>query len=170
LVGEIWQLRFGKETGNYQKAGNRCIESLAKVLVAPNRLFTVAELMGDSEGKLAGDALLCGECETDRDGLTRIKNRLEEIEEIDNDIGGSEALDEEKAYLLQQVQQADENKQITSPLKKAHHNLATQLRTFIAKLSKTGMPFLAAHLKTCLKLDFPHAGYFPPPDSSSWKS
>ena len=169
LVGDVWQLGYSTENGQYPKQGNQCIKWLAKLLAAPNRSFTIAELRGDPEGKLAADALLRGDLESDRDGVKAIKNRLEAIEAITEETGGSETLENEKANLLRWLQAADDNKQITNPLRKAHHNIATQIRNLREKLAPT-MPKLAAHLQESLKLDAPHFGYYPPLGAPAWES
>ena len=100
LVGKVWHLRYGAERGDYPKKGNKSIEWLAKLLAVPNRLLTVGDLRGDPEGRLAADARLRGESETDLEGAKAIKNRLDEIESITCETGGSEALENEKAKLL----------------------------------------------------------------------
>lgn len=166
-MAEVWHLRYGTETGEYPKKGNLCIEWLAKLLAAPNRSLTVADLRGDPEGKLAADGMLRGECETDREGVNIIKYRLEEIEDMTAATGGSEAMENEKADLLRQLQAARDNMQLDSPLRKAHHNAATQIRMFLRKLATT-MPKLSGHLDEALKLDFPHLGYYPPAVTSPW--
>jgi len=169
LVTEVWHLCYGTETGEYPKKGHGCMEWLAKLLGAPNRSLSVAELRGDPEGRLAADALLVGELETDRDGVKAIKKRLKEIEDITEETGGSEALENEKARLLHQLEDAGDCKQITNRLRKTHHNMATQIRRLRDKKLVKNMPNLAAHLKATLKFDIPDFGYYPPHGTPSWK-
>src|SRR5439155_7982880 len=157
LVGGVWHLSYGTEKGEYPKTGNKSIEWLARLLAAPNRSLTVADLQGDPEGKLAADARLRGEHETDLEGIKAIRTRLAEIEDIAAETGGSDALEDEKADLLRRLQAADDNKQMTSPLRAAHHNIATQIRNLRDKLTND-MPNLAAHLIATLKLDSPRFG------------
>jgi hypothetical protein len=131
--------------------------------------LTVADLRGDPEGKLTADALLSGLSETDREGVKGIKKRLGEIEEIISHMGGSETLENEQADLLRRVQEADDKKQITSPLQTFHHNMATQIRAFLRNKLAKDMPTLGAHLTAALKFDFPTFGYFPPASTPAWK-
>jgi hypothetical protein len=167
LVGEVWELRFGNERGQYPERGNQCIGWVCTILAHPNRHLTVAEVRGDPEGELAADALLHGERKTDAEGVKRIKRRLAEIADIRDETGGSPRLDEEEAALLRQLEEAPT--QIKTPLKRAHHNIATQIRAFLHKLAND-MPNLAAHLKAALKLEAPHFGYYPTPGTPAWKT
>ena len=169
LVGHVWRIQFGREEGQYPKTGNLCVEWLAKLLAAPNRSLTVAELRGDPEDKLASDALPRREREADLQGGKAIRNRLEDIEEITQKTGGSETLESEKANLLRQLQASDANKHITNSLRKAHHNIATQIRALVREKLAKSMPKLAAHLNASLKLDSPVFGYYPPSGTATWK-
>jgi hypothetical protein len=151
-------LRYHTDRGDYADRGNKCIGWLTKLLSAPNRQMTVGELKGDPEGKLKADALLGGESETDRDGIMAMRKRLDDIEGIISETGSNESLEREKEDVLNRLKDAVDRKQLDSPLKSAHHNIATQIRTFLKKLSEGSMPQLAAHLKASLKLEFPHFG------------
>jgi hypothetical protein len=169
LVGEVWHLRYQGESGEYPERGNRAIGWLAKLLACPRRSLAVADLIGDPEGKLAGDAKLGSERTTDDDGILAIKKRVEDIETIIAETGGNELLENELADLLQRLAAALKKEQIRAPVNAPHHNIATQLRGLMRKL-KTSMPALAAHLEANLKLSFPHFGYYPPESAPVWKS
>jgi hypothetical protein len=164
-VGEYWEVCFDRERGLYRDKGNKGIRWLRPILAAPNRLLTVAEVRGDPEGKLTADARLRGEREIDAEAIRSIKRRLHEIEDIERETRGCEALVDEKAYLLRQLKRP--LRRIATPLAKAHHTIATQIRTFRNKLSKD-MPQLAAHLTQALNLNFPHFGYHPT-KPTNWK-
>jgi hypothetical protein len=168
-VGEVWHLCYRGEKGQYPEKGNRCIGWLDQILRHPRRSLTVAELVGDPESKLAGIAKFGGERVTDDAGIQSIRSRLDEIEDIIAETGGSEYLETEKTDLLYRLQTAAHKDQIRTPLQNQHHNIATQLRTFLRKL-QTDMPGLAAHLKPSLKLAFPHFGYYPPDGTPAWKT
>jgi hypothetical protein len=169
-VAEVWHLRYQGEQGDYPVKGNQCIGWLAKLLVAPNRSLTVADLRGDPEGKLAADALLGAERETDNAGIKAIRKRLEEIEDIAEQAGGwSEHLEKEREDLLDRVKEAEDGKQLRSSLNRAHHNIASQIRTFLRDKLPEEMPQLAAHLNQSLKLEFPSFGYYPPAGTPAWK-
>jgi hypothetical protein len=170
LEAQVWHLAYGPEKGEFPKRGNQGIKWLAQLLLAPNRSLTVAELRGDPEGKLRGDSLLRGESASDWETVRGIKARLDEIDDITAETGGSEALENEKADLLTHLEAADDSKQITNPLRTAHHNIATQFRNLLRDQLGQHMPQLAAHLKAALKLDFPHFGYYPPASTPSWNS
>lgn len=169
LHTEVWHIRYEGESGTYPATGNMSIGWIAKLIAAPNRSLTVADVRGDPEGKLAADARMCGERETDHQGVTSILKRLQEIDDISAETGGCESLEEERIDLLERLKSADDGKQLLTALKKAHHNIATQIRTFIREKLVKDMPFLAAHLTLALKLDFPHFGYFPPVGTPAWK-
>jgi CheY-like chemotaxis protein len=170
LQGDIWHLRFHGESGDYPRRGNQSLAWLHKLLAAPNKLFTVADLQGDPDMKLAADAEIGADYQTDDAGVNRIKDRLEEIAEITEKTGGSEFLEDEKAILLKQLRDAMRGKKMDSPLRAAHRNIAVQLRTLRDnKLAKGNMPRLAAHLRAALKLEFPYIGYYPPPGTLSWQ-
>jgi hypothetical protein len=164
----MWFICYGAEEGAYPLKGNKCIGWLARLLARPNRVLTVAELRGDPDGKLAADAHLGGDLETDADGIQAIKNRLREIADIRSETGGSETLDNEEAALLRRLQAADAERQILAPARRAHHNIATQLRNFRQRL-KEDMPTLFAHLVASLQLDLPDFGYYPPVGTPAWK-
>jgi hypothetical protein len=167
LEGEVWRLRFQRESGDFPDRGNKCLRYLMMLLAKPNRSFTVAELIGDPERKLAAEAEFGSECQDDAAGIRAKKGRLEEIEALPPALQESEAIIAEKADLLIALKEGLDKKQMESPLKKAHHNIASQFRTFRQKLKKK-MPLLAAHL-TALKLDYPHFGYYPPTGTLPWK-
>jgi hypothetical protein len=167
LIGEVWHLRYCGEAGDYPDKGNKCIAWLAKLLTAPKRSLTVAAIRGDPEGKLAVDAMIGTEREADSGALGVIKKRLEEIDDITGETGGSERLEEERAELLGKLKTA--TKSLKTPLKGAHHNIATQLRTFLREKLAQDMPQLAAHLKASLKLDFPEFSYYPPDPPPDWQ-
>jgi CheY-like chemotaxis protein len=169
LKAEVWHLRFHGESGDYPRKGNQSLVWIHKLLAAPNKPFTVAELQGDPLGKLAADGALGDEGQTDDAGIKKIKHRIEEIDDIAKETGGSEALDEEKAVLEKQFQESLRGKKMDSSLRDAHRNIAVQIRALRDKKLAKGMPRLAAHLRAALKLDFPYIGYYPPPGTSAWQ-
>jgi hypothetical protein len=130
----------------------------------------VAELRGDQDGKLAADALLGGERATDPAGLRAISDRISEIDEITEEMGSTEALENEKVELLLQVRGHASKKRLETGIHKAYHNIAAQKNIFLNKL-KEKMPQLAAHLKACLRLcknDYSFS-YKPPAGTPCWK-
>jgi CheY-like chemotaxis protein len=169
LHGDIWHLRFQGESADYPRKGNQSLAWVHKLLAAPSKLFTVAELQGDPDGKLAADAAFGAERQTDAAAVKCIKDRLEEIDEISARTGGSESLEEEKAALLSQFQQALRGKKMDSPLKTAYRNIAVQIKSLRDKKLSKDMPRLAAHLRAALKLEFPYFGYYPPPGAPAWQ-
>lgn len=170
LVAQVWHLRFEGQTGEYPARGNMALGWLAKLLTSPKRTWTVAEIRGDPEGKLAGDALLRGEREIDDSGIKAIRERLVEIGDIRAETGGgSDVLDQEEEALLAALKRDDYGHQMTTMLKNAHHNIASQLRNFLNNKLAKDMPKLAAHLKAAIQLDYPHFGYTPPTGSASWE-
>ncbi|HEY1380592.1 MAG TPA: hypothetical protein VGF55_27575 [Gemmataceae bacterium] len=164
-----WKLRYNGESGSYKAKGNQCITWLAKLLAGPNRMYTVAQLRGDPEGKLAADALIGNERETDHEGEEAIKRRLEDLEEIISDTGGTEVLQAEMEDLIASLQRIRDARTLGTPLKRAHANMATQLRTFRTKKLATDMPQLAAHLHASLKMELPEFGYYPPEPAPAWQ-
>jgi hypothetical protein len=166
LFGEIWHLRIHGESADFPRKGNQSLTWLHKLLAAPHKLFTVAELQGDPSGKLAADAGIGMERQMDDTGIKQIKCRLEEIEGITEGTGGSESMEHGKAALLQQLQEALRGKKLDSPLKDAHRNIAVQIRALREKKLAKDMPALAAH---ALKLDFPYVGYYPSPGTPAWQ-
>jgi hypothetical protein len=157
LVGEVWELHYGNERGRFPRRGNKSIEYLQTILRHPNRSLTVADVLGDPERKLEGDAQLYNERQLDDAGIRAIMRRLDEIEAAREERGrSSDLLDEEEAVLLHQLK--DASAVIKTPLQKAHHNIATQLRQFMRK-KLASMPHLKAHLRDTLKLNCPHLGY-----------
>src|SRR5262245_5783347 len=169
LKGDIWHLRFHGESADYPRSRNQSLTWLHKLLAAPNKPFTVAELKGDPGGKLAADATIGTELLTDDVGIKRIEDRLEELKEIAKNTGGSEALEQEEEALLKQQNEARRGKKIDSPLKAAHRNIALQIRNLRERKLAKDMPTLAAHLRAGLKLAFPFFGYYPPPGTSAWQ-
>jgi hypothetical protein len=195
LVGEVWHLRYEGESGEYPSKGNQCLMWWAKLLASPNRSFSVADLRGDPEGKVAADATIGADRETEAEAilcferrLKEIENGLKDIEEVRTVAGGSDGLDNrqlqlerEKEDLLKCLQNADYGKKIRSSLIAAHHNIATQLRNFAKKLAgeqQPGgrekpvaiMPKLAAHLNQAIERAFPDFCYKPPIGTPTWKT
>jgi hypothetical protein len=165
LIGDFWQIRYGTEERHYKEG--HAVAWLAKVLAAPRRSLTVADLFGDPEGKGAADVVLGNDRVGDRKKLREIGNHLADIEEVANQFGWSEELAKKKADLLSEMRAAPHA--LNPTLKRDHRNISTQLRTFRTKLAKEGMPLLAAHLKDALKLDYPHVGYYPDDPVPPWK-
>jgi hypothetical protein len=163
--GDYWTLRFGSETGRYNR---KCPEWLAKLLGSPNRSFSVAELLGDPDGRLAADAALGSETAGDAQWIKRLRNELSDVEEAIKDTGGTEASFDKKKELLDQLKEA--RKRIPDSLRKAHRNIATQFRSFIRDTLTADMPQLAAHLKSSLAMDLPNFAYRPPLDSQFWEN
>jgi len=168
LKDGTWHVRYPGEAHNYLARGNQAIAWLAKLLATPNRLFTVADLRGDPEGKLAADAMLGAEPEQVRREIEGIKKQLDDIATITEDTGGSDATENEKANLLNRLKVLRTNR-LDAQLRKDHANIATQLRKLRGKLMDD-MPQLAAHLKASLKLEYPEVGYCPAAPSPSWKT
>jgi hypothetical protein len=133
LEAETWHLRHLGERGNYPAKGNQAITWLAKLLTRPGRAFSVAELCGDPDGKLAADGLLRGEAETTPEGVRAIMNRIAQLDDLTVGVGLSPSQQEEYADLLISLENAQGGKQIWSRLRKAHHNMASQIRHFIGK-------------------------------------
>jgi hypothetical protein len=155
LMGDAWDIKFGSERGQYQ---SKCIAWLRNILSQPNRTLTAPQVMGDPEGELTGDARLTGQSEGNYEAIQSLKRRLDDIDETIQETGGTESLADEKVRLLRQLDNS--TRQIQSGLRRRHHNIASQIRTFIRKL-ENAMPQLAAHLRTSLKLDLPHFLYSP---------
>jgi len=170
LEGEMWHLRYLGECGRFPAKGNKSISMIAKLVASPNRQLTVAELRGDPGGRLTCDASLGSELEVDRKGLITIKERLQEIDDITEEVGGSERIENERADLLHRLKSAKDYKRLASKLSKDHHNIASQIRGLVRKKLVKNMPNLAAHLTATLKLDFPHFGYFPPTGTPDWNT
>jgi hypothetical protein len=166
--GEVWRLQYKGESASYPTRGNKCIAWLARLLAAPNRALTVADLQGDPDRKLAADARIGSERETDPQGVAAIKSRIEEIDDITSETGGSEGLEEEKAQLLVALERTPGAKSLASQLKRAHANMATQLRNLRRDKLTRDMPQFAAHLVASLKMDLPEFGYYPPHPAPTW--
>src|SRR5262249_22363834 len=142
---------------------------LAKLLAKPNSGWTVAELRGDLDGKLKADALLGGERATNKEGLDKIWERIQEIDEVTEATGGSEDLENERAELLRGMEKSSAKRRITTNVAKAYKNITTQKRQFLRKLEEH-MPQLTAHLRACI---VPYAdsftvSYRPPNGTSPW--
>jgi hypothetical protein len=167
-INKTWHIRYRTEAGDFPASRTQCIAWLAKLLAAPNRMLTLADLRGDPEGKLAADALLGAEPETDREGAKAIRRRLQEIDEITDETGISVSLEEEKAQLLASMKDGCWWKKLKTRLQSDHANIATQFRNFCRKL-KDKMPWFAEHLKASLQLNYPEFGYYPPSPPPDWQ-
>jgi hypothetical protein len=167
--GDVWRLRYKGESASYPARGNKCIAWLAKLLAAPNRALTVADLHVDPDRRLAADARTPNDLEADRESVAAIKRRLEEIDDITSATGSSDRLEEEKAELLARLQQTSRAKSLGSQLKRAHANIATQLRNFRRDKLTRDMPQFGAHLVASLKMDLPEFGYYPPDPIPPWQ-
>ncbi len=121
--GHVWHLRYQNESAEYPVRGNLPIGWLLELLAKPNRALSVAALRGDPDGKLAADSTLGTENATDRQGLLNIKNRIQEIDLITKETGGSEMLENEKAKLLEYLRNKNPN-MLGSQLRRAHSTVA----------------------------------------------
>jgi hypothetical protein len=148
-VGEVWHLRYQGESADFPVRGNQFLGWLAKLLAKPNHALTVAELRGDSEGKLKADARLGGEYAKDMKGLREINDRIRQIDEITELAGSSDHLEAEREKLLREVAAYSAKGRIGSSVGNAYNNITTQKRLFLTKLEKE-MPQLAAHLRSCI--------------------
>jgi hypothetical protein len=168
---KVWHLRYQGESGDYPSQGNKCLGWIAALVAKPNRSFPVAELVGDPEGKLAAGSRFAGEAETAPDGIRAMKARLDDVESY-LELGGTEELAQEKAELLERIKRAEMGRVLSqgSPVKRAHHNISSQIRNFVSKKLAKDMPRLAAHLKASLKLEFPDIAYYPPATTPPWKT
>jgi hypothetical protein len=169
-LGGIWRLRYpGDPDREFPVKGHKFLGWLAKLLSKPGHPWTVAELLGDPDGKIEADASLGGERVHDREGIRKIWNRIEEIDAITEATGGSAALEAEKDDLLQEVTGHAATKQAEAEVRQAYNNITTQKRLFLKKLAKE-MPRLAAHLRTHLRpsgSDYTIT-YRPAAGTSSW--
>jgi hypothetical protein len=164
--GKTWHLQYQHESYEDSVQGNQCIGWLAKLLAVPNRLLAVADLRVDPDRKIAADATLGADAEIDREGIAAIRQRLEDIEESAPKTGLTEAQEHEKEELLNQLK-GPKGKMLGSQLRRAHANIATQLRNLMKKLKEV-MPQFAGHLRASLNLDFPDFGYYPPNPPPAW--
>jgi hypothetical protein len=169
-VGEVWHLRYQGESADFPVRGNQFLGWLAKLLEKPDYAWTVAELRGDPEGKVKADARLGGEYEKDEEGLRKIYERIQDINDITERTGGSDRLEDEKGELLRQVETHSAKGRIESSVGNAYNNITTQKRQFLKKL-KGQMPQLAAHLRSCITQfaeDFT-ISYRPPAGTPRWQ-
>src|SRR5262249_36781553 len=148
-IGEVWEVRYENEAGNYPERTNKYLGYIAALVARPNRSLTVQNLIGDRQGKLARSAKFTGEAETDSEGLPKMRGRLADIESL-LELGGTEPLEEEKARLLEAIKRAERGKVIThgDPVRKAHHAISTRIRKFVREKLPKDMPRLASHLNT----------------------
>jgi hypothetical protein len=169
LVAEVWQISYGAERGHYASKDNRCIGWLARLLAAPGRAFTVADLRGDPECKIKADSLMGVEFQGDLTLLRNLDKELQDIDAIGEESNWPDHLVDKKNDLLRRVGEIKSGKRMNSTLRDEHHNIATQLRAFIRKLTNS-MPALASHLKTALRMNLPHFRYDPPADTVAWET
>jgi hypothetical protein len=171
-VGEIWHLSYPDDPpANFTLQGNQFLGWLAKLLSRPDHPWTVAELCGDPEGRLAADALLGGERVTDRKGLQKIDDRIQEIDATAAGMGEMyEALEEERDRLLRQVKKYAANERVKTTVGKAYRNITTQKRQFLGKLESL-LPQLASHLRACIKSSASNYTIFyrPPAGAPRWE-
>jgi hypothetical protein len=168
-VGKAWRLRYQGETADFSVGDNQFLGWLAKLLSKPNHPWTVAELLGDPDGKLKADASLGGEWAKDKKTLRAIYERIEDINAITEETGGTEALEQEKQQLLREVEGHSATERMEAGVGKVYNNITTQKRQFLKKLAKD-MPQLTALLKACI---IPSGGdytlsYRPPAGTPGW--
>jgi hypothetical protein len=168
LVGAVWTIHYQGELGEYPARDHKCLGWLAKVLGRPGHQHTVAELRGDSEGRLKADSSPKEEAEADPTGLQKMYLRVEDLDEMIRTGGGNVELETERAYLVKRLEEGYRKHKLSSPHIKAHHTVASQLRKFRREKLAEEMPRLAAHLHVCLDLAFPHITYSPPAGHPTW--
>jgi hypothetical protein len=167
LIGDRWEIRFGGERANYARA--KSLGWLQRILLQPDRMLKVADVIGDPEGLIEGDARLGDEPANEPEALAALHRRLDEInEEARPDRELSDRLKEEKKELLRQLK-AGSNPKRTSALCKNFHKIGSQIRTFIRHKLAQNMPALAAHLSASLKIARLHFCYAPDP-RITWKT
>jgi hypothetical protein len=167
--GALWQVRFHAETGDFPFRGNKSLRWLMLVLARPNRSLAITELISDADGKLRAGQLFKVQSESDQSALAAYQRALDDVNSL-LDLGATADLETQKIDLLKRIRRAQEDRKLpgADPLKKAHHNVCTQIRKFIRAL-KDSMPQFSAHLSSSLKFDYPSVGYYPPTGSSFWK-
>jgi hypothetical protein len=150
-VGEVWHLRYLGEKANFAVKDCRFLGWLAKLLARPDHDWTMAELHGDPEGKLRADGLLGGMSAQTVEALHEIHKRITDIDHLQSQGLGTEALEKEKDELLEQVRGYQRDERSPSGIEDVYNNVTTQKRQFLTKLKKDmGMPRLAAHLRGSL--------------------
>jgi hypothetical protein len=196
-IGDYWELRFDGETGRFPVKDNRCITWLARLLYRPRHKFTVVELRADLKDKTANDRgnadMLLGtdnkftreDRDRFREELTKIENRIADLE-VFCELGTSTTHEDElqelirqKEFLMKFLRDGFRGKKIRTPLSRAYHTIASQIRKFIGKLTgetrpgrvqKAGvMPNLGSHLVASVKLAEPHCCYTPPAGFPAWR-
>src|SRR5262249_36352936 len=100
--GDYWHLSYDGESGDYPHI--QSLDWLHKLLAAPNKLIPVAELRVDPDSKIAASDRLSSPALADDLAIKAIKDRLEDIAEIENITGGSVSLETEKAHLQKNLQ------------------------------------------------------------------
>ncbi len=136
---------------------------------SPDYAWTVAELLGDPDGKLKADASLGGMSTKDKEGLKTIWIRIMDIDALTEETGGTDALESEKDALLRDVEKYSARDRMEASVSKAYNNITTQKRQFLKKLMPE-MPCLAAHLLACVIQtgnDYT-ISYKPPTGSPCW--
>jgi hypothetical protein len=167
----MWHIQYLDEAGDFPVTGNKCLSHLAAVLIRPNHLFGISELVGDLEGKLEAEAHFSGDKETDLAGLVVLQRELDEVEAL-LELGQTDALLERKQRVLGLIKRAAKGRTLGkgSPVRKAHHNISSQIRGFIREKLEADMPQFAAHLKASIRMEFPDIGYFPPAGCPGWNA
>jgi hypothetical protein len=148
-VGKIWHLRYQNEEAEFPVRGNKFLGWLAKLLSKPDHGWTVAELLGDPDGKLKADTFLGGERTANPEALEAIWKRMQDIDTTIEELGGCEALEDERNELLKQVEACSAKEPMRTGVGKAYHNITTQKRQFLKEL-KPHMPQLTAHLQASI--------------------
>jgi len=170
LVEEVIEVRFQGKTKPYWRKANLALSWLVGLLGKPYHAFTVAELRGDPEGKIAIDSArttVRGEERNDiLDRLAPLYKELNEVQEEGDRDGWTDALTVRKSELLESVKTAGAA-EMECHLKRKHSTVAKQLRTLVRK-KLAGFPALAAHLGAHLDMEFPHFVY-KPPEGLRWK-
>jgi hypothetical protein len=164
----MWQVRYHDEEGHFPVKGNQFISWLAKLLAKPEHHWPIADLRGDPEGKLAADARLGGERSKDERYLQDIHKDIADVEAIAAETGSTEALEERREKLLQEVQKHSAKEQMETSIQKDYENVLKQRKLFIKKLDE--MPQFAAHLEACIQSfsnDYTFA-YKPPQGTLTW--
>jgi hypothetical protein len=182
LSGDVWEVRFGEEVGNFQDRTDSALRRLVRLLAEPNRRFAALDLYPPPSSDARTLPHYGRDVSSDNQALAEYEGELrrlmQEIKEAEDahDSDTANQLREAFERLTAHVDGEKAARKIghrkrcgtLSPEEKADQALRVGLDRLKARFQNKGLPKLAAHLDKYLDNRSGEWWYTLPPGTSPW--
>jgi hypothetical protein len=157
--GGVWELQYGKEQGAFPARDFAALQTLAKLLASPGRLFHLTELSApETRALLDADDNACPSPVIDGEAMTAYKRRYDDLQRqraTQDDPQTLAKIDEEMGALANEVRRNTGLGGRRRPLgrtqaDRAWESLRKSLSRLWRRLADYNMPSLSSHLKQAI--------------------